>query len=58
MPYLVPISICGILHLFVLILFVFWAEETLSKKELDSNRAKKATIDVIFEKYEIMNRKN
>ena len=48
MPYLVPISICGILHLFVLLLFVFWAEETLSKKELDSNRAKKATIDVIL----------
>lgn len=47
MPYLVPICICGSLQIIVLLLFIFCSEETLSKKELDANRMKVATIDVL-----------
>ena len=48
MPYLVPISICAILQLIVLFLFIFVAAETLPKSELDKGRKMKADKDVLF----------
>lgn len=38
MPYLLPFSVCAFLYLIVLVLFVFCAEETLSKEEIDNAR--------------------
>lgn len=46
MPYLVPISICALLQLIVLFLFIFLAEETLSQTELANKRKQKAEKDV------------
>ena len=34
MPYLLPFSVCAFLYLIVLVLFVFCAEETLSKEQM------------------------
>lgn len=58
MPYLVPITICAILHLIVLLMFIFMAEETLSKKDLDKNRKLKEKKDVLELKMIITNRVN
>lgn len=48
MPCLVPISICAILHLIVLVMFIFMAEETLSKKDIEKNRKLKEKKDVMI----------
>lgn len=58
MPYLVPISICAILHLIVLVMFIFMAEETLSKKDIEKNRKLKEKKDVMILRIIMTNRVN
>ncbi|KNB43735.1 MFS general substrate transporter [Blastocystis sp. subtype 4] len=42
LPYMLPFSVCALLYILVLVMFTFWAEETLSEEEMAESKKIKA----------------
>ena len=43
---MLPFSVCALLYILVLVMFTFWAEETLSKEEMAESKKIKAQMTV------------